>query len=867
MSRVRSVLRLLYPGALRHALAHKAINLVAIAGIALGVATLVAVRLTTASASASFATALEAVAGRATLSIRAPAGEIPDALYERLRPVLARARLMPVLETTGLLMAPGAPRARGEACTLLGLDLVALGSGGAGRAGAPPASRATLLSALDARSLFVPGEILARLGVADGGALDVLVDDKRQRVTAHCVVSGGAPSDAGASKALAAGLAVQDIAAFQTLWGRAGALDRIDVEPRVMADRDAVAQEVRALLPPGIVAEAPERRTAQVDQMLKAYRFNLGALAFISLLVGGFFIHNAMAVAVARRQGEIALMRALGASQRQVAALFLTEAAATGVVAWVPGLALGWLLAYAGMDAVGRTVNAFYLPTRVTLASLTPELALGSLALAVVVTVIAALVPAREAAACEPATRLRPGARAGARKGRTGPLTAAGAALLVAAVGLAQLPPVGDLPVFGMAAATAVVAGIALLLPAVFAAATVPARAQLRSGRPALGLAAAILGAYPGRAAVAAASLVAAVALVGSMDVMVGSFRRTVLDWVDQTLTGEVFVRPAGRAGSWKGDMDSGLVAAVRAIPGVAAVDRVTVTEVDLDGAPVRLQTHDFAVMAEHGRLDILDPAGADARQLMTRASNGDGLFVSEPLAYRRKLRAGDTLHVPLGPRGADVRVLGVYRDYSYDRGVIRMDRAFHQHLAGGARIGGLTVHVRDGAADAVVTQLRHALAGREVVLARQADIKRDAAAIFDQTFAVTRALKGIATLVALIGILGTLVLFAQVELPTFALLRTVGASVAQVRRVMFSMGLALGVVGTAGGLAAALGVGHILIHVVNRQSFGWTIVPYLDPAALVPTAIAVPLAALAAALVPAGSATAVPPAAALRAE
>lgn len=194
------------------------------------------------------------------------------------------------------------------------------------------------------------------------------------------------------------------------------------------------------------------------------------------------------------------------------------------------------------------------------------------------------------------------------------------------------------LPLFGMAAATAVVTGTALLLPLAFTAVR-RLRAAWRCF-PTLSLAAAFLAAYPGRAAVASASLVAAVALVGSMDLMVTSFRRTVMEWVDQTLTGDLFLRPAGRAGAWTGDVAGALAAAVRATRGVLDVDRVTVQALDLDATTVRLQLHDMDVLARRGRLRMVD--GSDSRPLCARAAPGStGVTYWEGLVRVRGTRDG----------------------------------------------------------------------------------------------------------------------------------------------------------------------------------------------------------------------------------
>jgi putative ABC transport system permease protein len=316
------------------------------------------------------------------------------------------------------------------------------------------------------------------------------------------------------------------------------------------------------------------------------------------------------------------------------------------------------------------------------------------------------------------------------------------------------------------------------------------------------------------------------------------------------------------------GDLPPEIVGFLRAIPGVAAVDPFRARDAaDGRGRPFTLASGDFRVVARIGGLPLLD--GRDASAVAIRARENGEALISEPFARRFAAAAGDrvTLATPRGPR--TFRVAGVYRDYSNDRGTVLLDRELYRALFDDARVTSAAVQAAPGADPVLLRRrVREAAEGRYALsITTNRELRREVLNIFDQTFAVTRALEAIAVAVAILGIANALAASAVERRRSFGLLRAVGAQKGQIRRaVMIEAGLT-GLTGTAAALAAGAAFAYLLLAVINPQSFGWTVVVNVPGGRLAAAALLVLAASLAAGLLPGRLAAAVDPAAALAEE
>jgi putative ABC transport system permease protein len=324
----------------------------------------------------------------------------------------------------------------------------------------------------------------------------------------------------------------------------------------------------------------------------------------------------------------------------------------------------------------------------------------------------------------------------------------------------------------------------------------------------------------------------------------------------------------AGARRGLVGDLPPEIVEFLRALPGVAAVDPFRARdETDARGRPFTLASGDFRVVARIGGLPLLD--GRDVAAVAMRARDAGQVLISEPFARRFSSAAGDlvTLATPRGARS--FRVAGVYRDYSNDRGTVLLDRELFLALFNDARVTSAAVQAAPGVDPGVLRRrVREAAEGRYALsITTNRELRREVLKVFDQTFAVTRALEAIAVAVAILGIANALAASAVERRRSFGLLRAVGAQKGQIRRaVLIEAGLT-GLTGTAAALAAGAAFAYLLLAVINPQSFGWTVVTNVPGARLAAAALLVLAASLAAGLFPGRLAAAVDPAAALAEE
>ena len=826
-------------------------TLLSVVAVALGIGAVVAVQLANRGAIASFQESVTEISGRANLSITGLVPFEEDLLlrvYEALAGPQAEVEITPVIE--GVAVEPGSR----EALEVLAVDLATDRAVRDIAVEGLPTTRDLLLLLTDPASLLLGRGFASRHRLRPGSELTLVVNDRPQKFTVRGVLAGSGPG-----RALAGNIAVMDIAAGQLWFGRQGKLDRIDlvVPPEQVEETRA---RLARLLPPGVSMERPQARGEQVEKMLRAFRLNLSALSLVSLLVGAFLIYNTIAISVVRRRPEVGALRAVGATRATVVSLFLAEAALLGLVGSAVGILLGRLMAGQALKMVAATVNALWVTTVPGPVALTWRLAAFAMAIGVGAAVLSALGPALEAAHVEPADALRRGAHERARRLRLRRSAAAGFLVLAGAYGAARLPALEPGPVFGYVAAVLLVAAFSLLMPAVMAGYSgICSMLMGRAGTITGMLAARSLGAALGRASVLAMALATAIAMMASVAIMVTSFRRTVQLWTEQTLRADLFIRAPG---SRSGRLRQALIApetaqAIRQTPGVAAVDTFRAVEINFRGAPAFLASGDWEVLRRYGNLLFLD--GRPSAEVLR--SEPDAVIVSEPFALRHGVQQDDTILLPTPMGDRAFRVRGVYYDYSSDQGYAVMNRRDWLRWGGDSGATSLAVYLAPGADTGQVrAEIARRTPGRALLVASNRELKARVLRIFDRTFAITWVLEAIAICVAILGIANALLALVLERRRELGILRYLGASRRQVRHlVLFESGL-LGLLASATGLVLGLALSLVLIYVINRQSFGWTIQFSLPAGFLSAATLAVFLVTCLSALYPARQAARIDP-------
>ncbi|NNJ12332.1 FtsX-like permease family protein [Chloroflexales bacterium ZM16-3] len=861
-------------------------------GVALGVAVVVAIDLANASASRAFALSTESVAGRATHQIVGGPAGLDESLYIKLRVAMAVRPSAPVVEGYAV-----APALGGLTVHLLGVDPFAEGPfraylGGPGLGvGADAADAPVDLSRLlvEPDTVLMAAPLAAQYGVAPGDRLALRFGARTAEVR---VVGLLEPSDDLSARAMES-LFVTDIATAQELLGMVGRLSRIDlilgadaasaVAPQAPGPEAAIA----AVLPPGASLERAAARSSALEQMTRAFELNLTALSLLALIVGMFLIYNTVTFSVVQRRGMLGTLRCVGVTRRQILAMVLGEAALISLVGSLLGLGLGVLLGRGLVVLVTRTINDLYFTVTVRGLSVDPAVLLKGLLLGVGATLLAACVPALEAMRTPPRTVLRRSS-AEERMRRAVPRAAlAGLALIGLGVallgvggwglGAGSQPPTPNPqpPILGLYLAFgslfAIVIGAALISPALLV-------GMMALAGPPLGRAFGLLGrmaardvvATLSRTAVAVAALMVAISVTIGVGVMVGSFRQTVIGWLGQSLVADVYVSaPGGAANRTDTTLAPALVEALAGAPGVAAATRFRNVQVETAAGPTTLVA--MRVEGRRGRTSLRFVEGGG--DVGWDAWAAGAVFISEPLAYRTGLGLGDSLELRTdrGPRAFPIA--GVYYDYSSDRGVIRMADATYRAVWDDPAVSSLALYVADGQdVDGLIAELR-GLVGAwpggppTLTIRSSAGLRAATLAIFDRTFAITAVLQLLATVVAFIGILSALMALQLERARELGMLRATGLTPGQLWGVVLGqtglMGLAAGLLAAPLGLALAV----VLVYVINRRSFGWTLELSLSPGVFAQAMLVALLAALLAGLYPAYAMSRTSPALALREE
>lgn len=824
-------------------------------GVALGVAVSIAIRTANVEVLRSFEEAVLTVAGRATLQVSGGELGLDERVITALQAHHDVLAALPVVQQQTL-VASGPHR--GKPLLVVGLDLLDAAEHHHVRLTAWSGEEPTLDPLLEPNAVFIGARLAADWSLAPGSELELLIGTERRRV----VVRGVVASSTGIRTAWDH-LAVMDIAAAQTLFDMAGRLDRIDLVTDPARPIAEVADAIRSLLPPPLTVQRPAHRNEQVERMVRAFQLNLATLSGVGLLVGLLLVYNTIAYSVVRHRREIGILRALGLGRPGIAALFVGEAAIMGLLGGMAGSFFGVLLANRLVGLLSRTVSDLYVPVSVAaggLSWLTPGLALEGGLFGLTVAILGALVPSWDAGRTAPARALAPGEYEDAQTFRAGPLAGAGGVCLILA-GLLALPgPVGGIPVFGYASAFCLLLSFSFLAPLlIYGIGTLVAGKETAERRwvGALGvIAAEQVARAPGRNAVTVSALMVGIAIMIGVGIMIQSFRQTVDAWINQTVMADMVVAAPGwltgdEGGAQAKRMPLAWADLVAAVPGVAAVDTYRDLTVELGGRPVSLVSRDLRVHAERSRYLFVN---GDSAERLARTIEARGVVISEVLASRLGLREGDhlTLMTPVGERSFPV--VGVFYDYATDGGKLVMDRSLYRALWHDDTTTVIAVYLAPGADAARVRRQLGDMMGRvgQIVVITNAEIKREVLAIFDRTFTVTYALELIAVVIALLGIVNTLLTSVLERQREMATLRAIGASSGQIRRLVLWEGLYLGLLGAGLGVAGGVLLSFLLIHVINKQSFGWTI-QFQFPAWLVVEGVALALgAALAASYLPA---------------
>lgn len=848
------LLRGLIAGTLRDGRLRTVVTVVA---VSLGVAITLAIDLANASAVASFSNSVNIVASRVNLQVLGIGRGFDERTLLRVRKAEGVVSASPIIEDNLVVGLRAGDPLSGEVLRVLGVDLLRPLPRDAGEPVAEGEGTGNLLVNGD-------GAVISRR-VADayrlhvGSKLRGIAGDRAVSLT----VAGIMPRSV---VGVDSSVVFVDIATAQDIFHKVGLLDRIDCvvddDPAKFA---AAVVAVRRALPSGVRAIEPTTRTGEIARMLQSFQLNLSALSAIALVVGMYLIFNTVAIGVVQRRAEIGIVRALGAPRRAVFVVFLIEGALLGLSGSLLGLVAGAALARFSVSAVTRTVQTLYVGVGSGHIVWDPAIFVKAFLVGVGLAIVAAVVPALEAARV-------PAALAIASRGFERPLAnfarnaaVFGCVVLLAAAALAKGPPLGGLPVLGYLSGAAIIFGGSLCVPLAISMVSGAGRRNLHE---ATGLLAVVnLGAALRRNSIAVAALAIAIAMVTSVAILVGSFRQTVVTWADEALIADLFVRPLGPAdASAEARFPPSVIETIQRVRGVAAVHALRSVTLPYRGRLIVLYATAFDGLIAHDSVQLLGVANPAA--LLQRIKGTTNALVSEPFATRFGVRPGDgvALDTPSGP--VRFPVAAVFNDYSSDSGIVMIDRPTFVRLFKDDTVNSIAIFAQSGTnLTALRTRVIRSVLPRRIEIDTNRELRQLVIRIFDRTFAITYALYIISLAIALLGVISTLFALVLERRREIGILRYLGLSAAGVRNMILIEALLVGTLGGVCGLAIGILLGLLLIFVINRQAFGWLIELHMPWEFLLGAFAAAAIAAVLAAVYPAAVAARMRAAEAVRAE
>jgi len=804
--------------------AHRLQFIVAILAIMLGVALGFSVHLINTAAVSEFTAATKSLSGASDLTVQAAQPTFSESLYPRLIQHEGVAQVSPVLEITVGVPAKSDEQ-RNSVLKILGVDVFRVAAITPDLVGIPAEDRPFDTLADDA--IFLSPAAMEWLSVKQGDSLLLSLGTKS--VTLR-VAGGLVRAHAGQR------IAVMDIGAAQWHFDQVGLLSRIELKlhPGVnhAVFKTLLAEELGA---PYLLVESKDQDT-RIRNMSRAYRVNLSILAMVALFTGAFLVFSGQVLSTIRRRAQFALLRVLGMTRRQVLRQILLEGGLLGVLGSLLGLILGYLLAALALRFYGADLGAGFFSGLEPKLYLSPMAALLFFTMGVSVTVLGSLVPAWEVAHAHPAPALKSGSEYSALAALRMPRLAY--ICLLSAVILTQLPPIFDLPVFGyLAVVLLLIGGIAALpyLAGLFFSALLH-RVAIKGQGALRTLILARLSNASNLAAIALGGVLASFSLMVAMAIMVASFRVSVDNWLTQVLPADLYLHtPVRQDARGFTPAEQHLIAEY---PGIERIDFMRSLQITLD--PAKPSVTLLARPIDERAPENILPMTSDVLPPGKILANVVPIWVSEAMVDLYAFKVGKQVHLPFIDPSQIFIVAGVWRDYGRQFGAIQMSLSHYQKLTGDDHVSDAALWIKPGTTvEQMALEIRNLPFGEMLKISRPSQIREDSLALFDRSFAVTYLLELIAVGVGLLGVAASFSAQTLTRIKEFGMLRHIGFSRWQIRRMLALEGGLLAGFGITIGFILGVGISLILIFIVNPQSFHWTMELYLPWAWLTLMALA----------------------------
>lgn len=782
--------------------------IVAVVAIAMGVALGFSIHLINTAALNEFSAANKSLSGQSDVQVYGKHGFFDETIYPKLARYEGVKLANPVLEFTAT-VPEKLENQNDRKLKILGIDILRAAGISPDLLGVPAEGRSMDNFADDA--IFLSPAAMEWLKLEQGDVLHLNVGVE----TIALRVAGGLTRARAGQR-----IAVMDIGAAQWRFQYLGLLSRIELklEPHIHheAFKEILARELGEQF---YVSEIADQE-ARIANMSRAYRINLNMLALVALFTGSFLVFSTQALSIMRRRSQFAFLRVLGYTRRQLLLQILTEGIVLGVIGSLLGLVLGYGCAIVAINLLGGNLGSNFFP------GIQPSIFFSSqdvilfFIIGLCVTVLGAILPAREVVNANQASALKSGSEDSAMN-RTQRTRVALFCLFIGVL-LTQLPPVYELPIFGyMAIALLLIGGIALmpgLAKLVFT--FLQQYASRYSRNVIILLTVARQANAPNQASIALSGVLASFSLIVAMAVMVLSFRISVDRWLDHVLPADLYVRVAdiGMQGGFQLSEQN----AITGLPGFVRTDFFRVQNLTLN--PDRPEITLIARPIDASEPDNTLPLTGDVLALSLLPEGAMPLWVSEAMIDLYGYAVGEKVRIPVGDGWHEFRVAGVWRDYGRQFGAVQMQLSDYQALTGdfSTNSAALWLDAETTMAEAYAA-LQQLPFSNVLEITQSQQIRESSLEIFDRSFAITYVLEIVAVIIGLSGVAASFSAQMLARAKEFGMLRHIGVTQRQIMLMLAAEGCFLTLLGVVLGFILGLGISLILIFIVNPQSFHWT--------------------------------------------
>jgi putative ABC transport system permease protein len=810
---------------IRHIFGSPLRSSITVLGIAVGVATMVGIAAINTSVMDAFRSTIDTIAGKADLTVAGTPIGFDDSLLEKIQ------KLDGVTHAAGSVTAiapvKGSP---GESLYVMGVDLLDDGFfrtyEGVDRDVGQMADDLEFLNSTD--RMLVSERFAREHNLKTGDSFTLLTTTGAADFVIH-----GLLKETGPIKAFGGSVGVMYLGSAQAAFHRGRNIDRIDVAVDPKQGIDVMKPRIEAMAGMGMKIDRPERRGQSVEKMIRSFQLGLNLGSGVALLVGIFLVYNTVAIGVVQRRREIGTLRALGATRFRIRALFTMEAAVLGLFGTLVGIPLGTIVARLAISWVAGTISSIYIQVNAKDVFVGPQEMMMGAALGILGSVFAALRPAIVASRVQPVEALRRDIAAGADMATLKSWPTMLAVVFASLVYPATLipPPAENFPLGGYLAMFLIMMVTTLLSPLALRGLQ---RVYQWPSEKALGipgrLAADNFARAPVRTAVPVSALAIGVGMTICIAGFVGSFQKSSEKWIDQSIPADLFVTSSAKVGGVQNTpMNADLRDPIEAMAGVNKVDMVRIYPTDVLGLRIYIVSLDPEIYHLRGNPEIIDG------KLPTPAERAEGyVTVSENLARRRDLKRGSefTMETPTGAH--TYKVAAVITDYSSDQGTVFMDRRYFTRDFNDHLVDTFQVYMKDATK---IEDVRREINERygtkhDLYVLSNVELRKEAYDLVSNAFAVTYAMEGVAVLLALLGVINTLLAAVLDRTREIGLLRAIGAARMHVIKLFIGEAALIGLTGGAIGTLLGYALGFTLTKVVGVQSTGWNF-PFIFPTEL----------------------------------